>query len=279
LPAVGGETLFEQTRKRVEFLIPFANTTVILTRGHERYFTPVLPDASADNVVIQPSNCGTAPARLYALLRISRNAADGAVAVFPSDHYVSDGSAFMEYVALGFEATDLFPEMIVLLGIKPSAPETAYGWIEAGEALWGCQRGKLFQVSRFWEKPRLESALQLWSHGALWNSFVMVGKIATLVDLIGKTAPDLYASFARVRAALGRHDEKECVEEIYSGLGTIDFSRTVLSAAVPSLAVMPVDRVEGSDIGEPRRVLSVLRWARLGPAWFSKPDRSVRRSA
>lgn len=273
-PLLGQETLFEQTRKRVEFLIPFENTTVILTHGHEPYFTGVA-DTGADNVLIQPRNRGTAPALLYALLRLSCGAPNRSVAVFPSDHYVSDGEAFMTHVALAFQASNVLPDSVVLLGVKASSPETGYGWIEPGEELLGSSRGKLFRVSKFWEKPRRELALQLWSRGALWNSFVMVGKVATLVNLIRKTAPELYGSFAHVHAALGTDDEAECMEEIYSGLDTIDFSRAVLSAVVGNLAVMPVHGVEWSDIGEPHRVLSALRRASIRPEWLSKADRDA----
>lgn len=268
---LGHETLFEQTRKRVQFLIPLEKTAVILTHGHEPYFKHILADTPGRNVVIQPANRGTAPALLYALLRVSREAEEGSVAVFPSDHFVSDSRAFMEHVALGFEAVDLFPEVVVLLGIKPTAPETTYGWIEPGEAFWSTPRGQFYRVSRFWEKPRLESALHLWSHGALWNSFVVIGRVGTLLNLIGQATPELCASFAEIR--LGTDHEEESVREVYSALPSIDFSRSVLSAAVQRLAVMPLDGVEWSDIGEPHRVLSALRRSSIRPEWLNQaPD-------
>ena len=91
---LGSETLLEQTLRRAARLISPARTLAVLVRDHERFYAPLLADAPSQRLVIQPDNRGTAPAILYGLLRLSAMAAEGTVAIFPSDHYISDDEAF-----------------------------------------------------------------------------------------------------------------------------------------------------------------------------------------
>jgi len=79
--------------------------------------------------VIQPENRGTAPAILLALLRVAALAPTGSVALFPSDHYVSDDRSFTTHVKAAFEALLARPDFVTLLGIAPDRPEVEYGWI------------------------------------------------------------------------------------------------------------------------------------------------------
>ena len=121
----------------------------MLTRPHERHYRDLLNKILPENLVVQPENRGTAPAILYALLRLSRVARDACVALFPSDHFVSDDREFMRHVDLAFDAIGSRPEMTALLGIAPHAVESGYGWIEPGELF--ATRSPLFRVHRFWE--------------------------------------------------------------------------------------------------------------------------------
>ena len=72
-----------------------ARTLYVVNRVHENYYAPILSDETAENLVVQPSNRGTAPAILFSLLRIAARDPKAVVAFFPSDHYVSDNAKFM----------------------------------------------------------------------------------------------------------------------------------------------------------------------------------------
>src|SRR3972149_5398964 len=102
------------------------------------------------------------------------------VAIFPSDHYVSDDAAFMAHVAAAFEAALARPDLIILLGIRPDRPEVEYGWIEPADRIPLEGPGQVYRVRRFWEKPPLALAPTLLTSGCLWNSFLMVGRGAAL---------------------------------------------------------------------------------------------------
>src|SRR2546430_10443326 len=104
-PVLGGETLLEQTRRRVAALAPSERVLVVVVRAHERFYAPLLADVPSRCVVIQPENRGTAPAILYGLLRLTAMTPVAPVALFPSGHYVSDDAAFIAHVE---GATGLF---------------------------------------------------------------------------------------------------------------------------------------------------------------------------
>jgi mannose-1-phosphate guanylyltransferase len=217
-------------------------------------------------LVEQPNNRGTAVAIVYALARIARTAPDTSVALFPSDHFIEDDAEFMRHVQYAFETVEERPEQTVLLGIAPDRPEPAYGWVEFGRPL-SVERTRIFRVRRFWEKPSAEVALDLMARGCLWNSFVLVARLSTLLRLVMVAQPSLYASFCEIPSELGTAYEQESVRSLYARLKPVDFSSEILARVPRNLAVLPVSGVAWSDLGEPQRVLDTLVRVGLQPRW------------
>jgi mannose-1-phosphate guanylyltransferase len=187
------------------------------------------------------------------------------VALFPSDHFVSDDREFIRHVDLAFDAIGTRPEMTVLLGITPHAVESGYGWIEPGEVVTG--RAPLFRVRRFWEKPGHEVAGELLRAGCLWNSFVMVARVSTLIGLVMVAMPEMFASFSKIRDLLGTAHEAGGLERLYQRIPSTSFSDEVLERYPINLGVLPVHGVEWSDLGEPQRVMDVLSRLGVHPEW------------
>jgi mannose-1-phosphate guanylyltransferase len=268
---VGSETLLEQTRRRVALAVAPAHTTVVVTQAHEPFYAPLLADVPAERLVAQAQNVGTAPAILYGLLRTAAMQPAAPVAVFPSDHHVSDDSAFMTHVETAFEAVAMRPDLLVLLGIAPDTAETQYGWIEPGDPLAVWRPGSLSHVRRFWEKPSLAVAQALLAKECLWNSFVMVGSVPTLLTMVCRAIPTLCDAFGSVREVLGTRAEERVARAVYARTPSRDFSRDVLAARPPNLAVLPVRGVEWTDLGDPRRALAAMSRARFGREWAGRP--------
>ena len=266
-PILGRETLLDQTRRRTALLLTPERTSIMVTRAHERFYSPLLADLPACCVAVQPDNRGTAPAILYGLLRLTATAPTDPVAVFPSDHYVSDDAAFMAHVSAAFDAVCARPDLVTLLGISPETPEVEYGWVEPGDGVPGEPTGRLRRVRCFWEKPSLPTARTLLARGCLWNSFVMVGGVSAFLALIKVALPGLYAAFAAVRPRLGTPLEEEAVRRLYAGLPAANFSREVLATRPANLAVLPVRGVAWSDWGVPGRVLATLGRLGVHPEW------------
>jgi mannose-1-phosphate guanylyltransferase len=256
-PLVAADTLLTETRRRAALSVPSHRTLIVVNRAHERFYAPQLADVHTRALVAQPENRGTAPAVLYALLTLAKRQATGDTVTFlPSDHFVSDDALFMRHVAAASEGVARRPDLVTLLGVKPDRAESGYGWIEPGAAVAGTT---LQGVRGFCEKPVPAEADLLRARGWLWNTFVMVGRVATLITLIRVSAPDLWRSFSAVSSTLGTIGETATLERLYCGLPSLDFSRQVLTARPDRLAVLPVCGVHWSDLGDPARVLTTRR--------------------
>jgi mannose-1-phosphate guanylyltransferase len=259
-PLFEGKTLLEQTLRRVSLLVPPSQTLTVLNRAHRQFYNPLLGGTASRNLFIQPENRGTAPAILCPLLRLVESGHTGPVAIFPSDHYISDDSLFMQHVYTAMRAVECSPQLTVLLGIAPDGPETEYGWIEPGSplALPDAGFGKISRIRRFLEKPSPEVACELYDRNYLWNSFVLIANTTTLLSLIAKALPELYGAFSGVRPFFGGAVEGDILQTIYPQLPSADFSASVLAAYPEEFSVLPVKGVAWSDLGDPKRMLAAI---------------------
>ena len=269
-------TLLDRTIKRMSISIPGENMLISLTRTHEAYYDYLDKIIPWQQMVVQPANLGTAPAILYSLLRVESMDRNASVAFFPSDHYLSDDEAFMAQVISAFNRVNIEPDKIVLLGVPPDYPEPGYGWIEPVRHSTDKQARLFSSVKKFWEKPDHRTASELMKKGCLWNSFVMVGHVRTFLNMIKRTLPTIYDYFLPVRKFIGTPDERKAVESVYEKITPINFSNTVLEECTGHLLVLEVKNVEWSDLGEPRRVLSLLQNALFESDWSQYAGRISR---
>jgi mannose-1-phosphate guanylyltransferase len=258
------ETLLDQTLRRLSRVIADQQTLLLLTQTHERFYADRLAGVAPERLLIQPYNHGTAPAIAYGLTYIHHIDSEAVVGIFPSDHHFSDQKAFAAHMELAFVQAEQHPERVILIGVTPDTPEQSYGWIEPGTPL---AAGEVFEVRRFWEKPSRQLAVRLKRRGCLWNSFVTVGRVSAFLAMIGRTLPSLLPSFDSMWAATSPGSEASTLREIYAKIPAANFSDEVLSVRPPDLAVLPASGLGWSDLGEPRRALSVLsmpsiRWNR-----------------
>jgi len=265
-PLIGSSTLLEQTFDRIARVVAPEHTLTVVNRRHERFYAPLLGHLPGSRLLAQPENRGTAVAISYALFRMAQSAPEASVALFPSDHYIDDDAEFMRHVEYAFEVVEERPEHTVLLGIAPNRPEPGYGYIECGSDFW-TERTRIFQVRRFWEKPRVEIAAELMAKGCLWNSFVMVARLSTLLGLIITAKPELYSAFGLIRRELGSGLEESKIRSLYAKLAPQDFSSEILARHPANLAVLPVRGVAWSDLGEPQRVMETLLQIGVQPRW------------
>ena len=256
-------TLLEETQRRAAMALAKERTLVVVNRRHEPYYAALLSNTPASHLVAQPCNVGTAPAILYSVLKIAAVDPHAIVAVFPSDHYISDNKKFMAHVRRALDTAHVRPDLVMLLGIEPESPEVAYGWIEPAAALHG--HAHIYGVRRFWEKPNQDLATILYQHGCLWNSFVMVASVRALRDIIASATPTLYRAFAGLSPLFGTAAEATRMRQLYRRLTETNFSQHVLALVPERLAVLKVTGLRWSDLGEPQRVRASLQMAGVRP--------------
>jgi mannose-1-phosphate guanylyltransferase len=166
--------------------------------------------------------------------------------------------AFANQIRLAFSLTESNPAKVILLGIEPETPETSYGWIQPGTRFVNPFTDSTSHVERFWEKPSGALAFDLMCKGCLWNSFVMVGRVGSFLDLIRRTQPEIFEAFKSISGSFSTPAEREALSSLYTGISSSGFSEVVLSACADGLAVLRCSGLGWSDLGEPVRVLSVL---------------------
>jgi mannose-1-phosphate guanylyltransferase len=270
-PILSDCTLLEETRHRAERSIPAEQILYSVMHAHEPHYLCSLRDRTSQTIV-QPFSRGTAPAILYALLRIAQEDGDAIVSVFPCDHYYSSETAFTANLGSALRIAEQRNDSIVLLGAQPNAAEIEYGWIETGSTVGG--RRDLFRVEGFQEKPPLSTAQELLEKGSLWNTFVIVGHVRAFLEMAWATVPSLVPALEAAAATSPSRAGMRIAESTYARIASGDFSRQILARATRHLLALRLKNLEWNDLGDPSRVLSTLverdgdlpPWARL---WFS----------
>jgi mannose-1-phosphate guanylyltransferase len=193
---------------------------------------------------------------------------EATVVVYPSDHFVLEGAAFLGHVAEVVAFLDRQRDGIILLGARATEPDTEYGWIEPGKAVGATASGPICRVARFREKPTPQVAAMCLAREWLWNTFVMVAKASTLVSAADVLLPGLHRRLTAATPFLGTRREGWALEQAYASLPRHNFSETVLQAGLPFLAVSALPPLTWSDLGTPQRLFKLLQALGIAPPWM-----------
>lgn len=271
----GDRTLLRQTLDRVALAVPSSRTVVVTLRDHAPYFAGQWGGPEPPHLLVQPVDRGTAPGILFPVHWIFRRDPGATVAVFPSDHFISDDERFMAHIARIAAWVEEHPDRLVLLGAHATSPEVEYGWLELGRPLDPASDRPVWEVRRFWEKPSEERARTCLEAGCLWNTFILVGKAATFLRAGRAAVPAVEERLARAEPFLGSDQEAWALHQAYALMPRANFSRSVLEPCPPFLAVAALPRLAWSDLGSPRRLFEVLGLVQSLPRWVLASDLAV----
>lgn len=189
LPLTGTDTLFQQTLQRVADRAVYAPPVVVANAAHEALCLEELASHPGAELLLEPLARNTAAAIAMAARLVHDVHGPGALLlVMPSDHLIGDVAAFHEAVATGIAAAEA--GRLVTFGVRPTGPETGYGYIEAGAGL--ADAAGAFRVVRFKEKPELEVAKAMVADGKhFWNGGIFLYSVATFLDELVAHAPQI----------------------------------------------------------------------------------------
>jgi mannose-1-phosphate guanylyltransferase len=191
-------TLIAETFRRLSGVTSPARTSVVCGQKHAALVKKALPQLLKHNIVVEPEARNTAPAIALACAHVAHQNPEGVVVVLPSDQHVADPQAFRASID---EAIRVAREgFIVTLGIKPTRPETGYGYIRLGEVL----SGQAHHVGAFVEKPNHETAQGYLASGDyLWNAGIFVFRADVMLDAFASHMPELAKPLSVIRGAWG----------------------------------------------------------------------------
>ncbi len=244
---VGDRSLLQLTIERAELLTSRERIIVVVSAHRAALAREQLARYPGIELVVQPRSLDTGPGLLLPIARILARDPLGTVAFLPSDHYLADTAPLVEALRRPV------PDRISLIGVAPTGPEREYGWIVPGRRI----HGHAFSVTRFVEKPVEPLACSLFASGALWNTFIQAGSVATYWDLARRHLPNHALLFEEYATAVDTLAEEHVLEAAYARMQPANFSSDLLAHA-SELAVLPVRGTGWSDWGSPRRVFESL---------------------
>lgn len=240
----GADTLLQQTAKR---LLGQIEAERILTVTHEdhkaetkRQLGTVSPGL-AERILAEPRANNTLPAIAWGVAEIIKTDPKAILGIFPADHQIDDTDAFHETLTKAFEAAE--QDNLVTLGIKPTGPETGYGYIQADG---GCQPGSGRVVS-FVEKPSREKAAEyLKSGNYFWNAGIFVFKASRFLEELKKFEPTIHDAVHRIVNAPASR-KGSVVRDEYARMKKISIDYGIMEKAA-RVAVVPAT-FQWNDLG------------------------------
>lgn len=223
-----GKTMIQMTVERFAPLCPMKNFWVVTSAAYVSIVRRQLPEIPEENILAEPCARNTAPCIAYACWKIKAKHPSANIVVTPSDALVIDSDEFRRIIrgALDFTAEG---KRIVTVGIKPTRPETGYGYIAAKEALPGSE---ICEVESFREKPDFATARKYLADGNyLWNAGIFVWNVNTIVDSLRSFTPALADKMDMMAKAFYTRFESETVEDIFPTCEKISIDYAVMEKA------------------------------------------------
>lgn len=251
LRIMGGETLIQQTMRRVLRCVPPSRALISTTPAQAeaiRFQLNEWKDELRDNFVIEPEARNTAPAIALAATVLARRDPEAVMLVLPADHVIKDDRRFQEAVALGADlAAD---DYLVTFGIRPVRAETGYGYIQPNPRITLRARGRLtgHPVARFVEKPDAATARRCLKAGSYyWNSGIFVWRASAILREIARHQPAMARAVRRLALHLNSGASKGEVARAYRRLAPVSIDQGVMERSSRA-AMIPVE-FRWSDVG------------------------------
>lgn len=242
-----GRTLIQMTLDRFRGVCPIENVWIVTNERYADLVHEQLPDVPVDHILQEPCRRNTAPCIAYVSWRIKMTDPKANVVVSPSDHIVTNIDEFRRVITscLKFAGET---DAVVTLGMKPTRPETGYGYIQADLTSNSPRNREIYRVDQFREKPDLETAKHYISeHNFFWNAGIFVWSVETIVNALRVYAPRINNIFERIQNVMGTPQEQETINKVYPDCDNISIDYAVMENA-EEIFVFPAD-FGWSDLG------------------------------
>lgn len=256
LNIVGRRSMLQQTIARIGDLLPAENVLVVAGEAHGEEVRRQLAELPAENIFLEPVGRNTAACVGLAALLVQHRDPSAVMVVLPADHLIADEDLFLSTVRAA-AAMARRQAVLITLGIRPTSPQTGYGYIEAGEELDKVQAHTFYKVASFHEKPDVERAKDYVEKGNFfWNSGMFVWQAKTILLEIEKYLPGLYSDLIRLKPFLDTDGLHQEINHTYPDLASISIDYGVMEKA-DNVLMIPAD-FGWNDLGT---------WASMAEIW------------
>ncbi len=242
-----GRTLLQLTLDRFEGICDPSHVWVVTNAKYADIVHEQLPEVPVSNILCEPCRRNTAPCIAYVSWRIKKQDPKANIVVTPSDHLVTNTNEFKRVVTscLNFTAET---DAIVTLGMKPTRPETGYGYIQADLTSNSARNKEVYRVDSFREKPDLETATKyIRNKSYFWNAGIFIWNVSTIVNAFRVYMPAMSKIFENMLPIYGTEAEQQAINERYPECESISVDYAIMERA-SEIFVCPAD-FGWSDLG------------------------------
>lgn len=225
-----GKSLLRMTFERLLQVAPVENIYIVTNAIYSELVQEQLPELSAGQILTEPERKNTAPCITYAAAKIHSINPNATLIIAPSDHLILKEEKFTEIIRIAIDTANK-NERLVTLGIKPTRPDTGYGYIEFTEG-GDILPGQVKDVKHFTEKPNRELAeIFVKSGNYYWNSGIFIWRSKTILSALEKFKPELYALFMTESEKYNTPEEQAYVNRSFSACEDISIDFAVMENA------------------------------------------------
>lgn len=237
-----GSTLIQKTFSRFESLIPSENILIATNKKYKNLVQEQLPKVTSKQLLLEPAMRNTAPCILYSALKIYNKNPDGIMIIAPSDHWIENEQELLKNVQDSFNFCSE-TNALLTLGIKPTSPNTGYGYIK-----YNTSEKAIKKVKNFTEKPNLETAQQFLQSGDyLWNAGIFIWSVKSILKAFETYLPTMFKLFSEGNSVYNTLQETNFIEANYAASENISIDFGIMEKA-SNVFVMPVN-FDWNDLG------------------------------
>ncbi|MBO4822412.1 MAG: mannose-1-phosphate guanylyltransferase [Prevotella sp.] len=242
-----GRTLLQLTYDRFEGVCEPSNIWIVTNARYADIVHEQLPEVPVRNILLEPCRRNTAPCIAYVSWRIKKEDPKANVVVTPSDHVVTNTSEFRRVVTSCMKFTGE-TDSIIVLGMKPTRPETGYGYIQADLTTSSARNKEIFRVDSFREKPDAATAEKyIRNKSYFWNAGIFIWSVNTIVNAFRVYKPAMAKLFENMLPIYGTEEEQPMIDKHYPECESISVDYAIMEKA-SEIFVCPAD-FGWSDLG------------------------------
>lgn len=238
-----GETLIQKTFSRLNKIIPTENIYILTNTEYGDLIKEQLPNVQSEQVILEPAMRNTAPCILYASLKIKKKNPNAMLVVAPSDHWIEQEDSFVNDIRSCFNTCEN-EDVLMTLGIKPTFPNTGYGYIEHKKNASEVVK----KVERFCEKPDYKTAKKFIKQGNfLWNAGIFVWNVQSVLTAFEKYQAPMLNQFLSGFDDINTEKEKDFIAKAYPQAENISIDYAIMEPS-KNIYVLPAS-FDWNDLG------------------------------